>query len=304
MSLAQVASRKQLRELQKIFFAIITRPLAPRSRMKAAPRARELIRPSPTLTPHERLELYAQQYWWRVLDSLRDDFPGVRFLLGERRFERMLVRYVQAHPSRTFTLRNLGSTMERFLRRDRALPKRVRESAADVAAIEWCQICSYDAAALPSLTTELLQKHGAALKLCLQPHVQFLKVSHSVDVFLGNTRQLTSRDDASNVRAPRGLARTRLRVRKSLRRAPTAVATHRVGFRVRIESLELEEVALLKELQRGGTLAQLFKRLLQKKSKLNPEGVQRAFKHFTTLGWIAVPTKKRSSNAQKDSSLH
>ena len=38
--------------------------------------ANDLIAPSPTLQPVERLELYHRQYWYRLLDSIAEDFMG------------------------------------------------------------------------------------------------------------------------------------------------------------------------------------------------------------------------------------
>ena len=39
--------------------------------------ARDYIAPSATLRANERLELYHRQYWYRLLDSLAEDFPAL-----------------------------------------------------------------------------------------------------------------------------------------------------------------------------------------------------------------------------------
>ena len=36
----------------------------------------EFIKPNDRLSSTERLEIYSRSYWFRVLDSLYDDFPG------------------------------------------------------------------------------------------------------------------------------------------------------------------------------------------------------------------------------------
>ncbi len=46
----------------------------------------EFIKPNKKLTSFERLEIYNKQYWYRLLDSLQEDFPGVNALLGHTRF--------------------------------------------------------------------------------------------------------------------------------------------------------------------------------------------------------------------------
>src|SRR5260221_11348522 len=69
------------------------------------------IKPNNRLTSVERLEIYSRSYWFRVLDSLHDDFPGLRAVLGQRAFHRLARAYLPACPSRSFTLRNLGSRL-------------------------------------------------------------------------------------------------------------------------------------------------------------------------------------------------
>ena len=49
--------------------------------------AAEFIKPNDRLTSFERLEIYNRQYWFRVLSSFGEDFPGLRAVLGDRRFD-------------------------------------------------------------------------------------------------------------------------------------------------------------------------------------------------------------------------
>ena len=72
--------------------------------------AARYIKPNDRLTSFERLEIYNRQYWFRVLGSMAEDFPGLRAILGQRRFEDMCRAYLAECPSRSFTLRNLGGT--------------------------------------------------------------------------------------------------------------------------------------------------------------------------------------------------
>lgn len=73
---------------------VLFRPLTPRwgmqkrwtdgSRMDDV--AAEFIKPNDRLSSFERLEIYNRQYWFRVLDCLWDDYPGLRATVGERKF--------------------------------------------------------------------------------------------------------------------------------------------------------------------------------------------------------------------------
>ena len=47
------------------------------------------IKPNDRLTSLERLEIYNKQYWFRLLDCLYDDYPGLRAILGQSRFRRL-----------------------------------------------------------------------------------------------------------------------------------------------------------------------------------------------------------------------
>src|SRR5271155_1960841 len=108
-----------LLQLQRKMARAVMLPLTPAENMRAkSPGGRsmravaaELIKPNDRLTSFERLEIYNRQYWFRILSALAEDFPGVRAVLGERRFDAMAKAYLTDCPSASFTLRNLGSRL-------------------------------------------------------------------------------------------------------------------------------------------------------------------------------------------------
>lgn len=56
------------------------------------------IKPSANLKPHERLELYSQQYWWRLLRVLEEQYPLTRRVLGARVWrEQVAIPYLSTH---------------------------------------------------------------------------------------------------------------------------------------------------------------------------------------------------------------
>lgn len=75
---------------QAWFANIITTPLGENNRIQpityegmcVAEEASKYIIPSPTLKPHERIQIYNQQYWWRLLNALHANFPLVTRLCG------------------------------------------------------------------------------------------------------------------------------------------------------------------------------------------------------------------------------
>src|SRR5579863_5039860 len=106
-----------LLEVQRRMANAIFQPLTRSDRMALEADA-EFIKPNDRLTSLERLEIYSRSYWFRILDSLYDDFPGMRAVLGEQDFRRLSLAYLADCPSRSFTLRNLGSRLEDWLRRN------------------------------------------------------------------------------------------------------------------------------------------------------------------------------------------
>src|SRR5215468_6024567 len=106
--------------------------------------AGRFIKPNDRLTSFERLEIYNRQYWFRLLSSMTEDFPGLRSVLGERRFEAMCKAYLVDCPSRSFTLRNLGSQLESWLRKHPKWAGTKQTLAIDIVRLEWADIEAFD----------------------------------------------------------------------------------------------------------------------------------------------------------------
>jgi len=84
-----------------------------------AGRLADLVRPSHSLTPEERVEIYHGMYMLRMVEALETDYPAVRHFLGEPGFEELVGDYVERYPSRSYTLNRLGDHLPRFLAEDR-----------------------------------------------------------------------------------------------------------------------------------------------------------------------------------------
>ena len=74
-----------------------------------------VVAPSARLTSAERIGIYREMYLVRLVEALETDYPGVRRFLGAEEFARQGSRYVEAHPSRTYTLNRLGDGFPAFL---------------------------------------------------------------------------------------------------------------------------------------------------------------------------------------------
>ncbi len=141
-----------LLELQRRMSNAVMQPMTKDYRMRSksvdgramGAEAAEFIKPNFRLTSFERLEIYNQQYWYRIVSALSEDFPGLRRVLGEKKFDAMILAYLAENPSTTFTLRNLGTNLVGWLRKN---PKWIGTSpdlAIDVARLEWAYVEAFD----------------------------------------------------------------------------------------------------------------------------------------------------------------
>jgi len=114
-----------LEQLQQTMAAAIMQLLNPDKQMKShdsagqpmSEVAGQFIKPNSRLTAFERLKIYNRQFWFRLQSAFADDFPALRSVIGTARFEALTNADVEAHTSRSFTLRNLGSRLHEWLTR-------------------------------------------------------------------------------------------------------------------------------------------------------------------------------------------
>jgi hypothetical protein len=255
----------ELRDLQRLALSTIRHPLSRRGRTQSRwtdgrrmrEVAAEFIKPNDRLTSVERLEIYNKQYWFRLLDCLWDDYPGLRAILGDKRFEKLRIAYLDQYPSRSYTLRNLGSRLEQFIREHPELVAPHETICLDMARFEWAQVVAFDAEAKPPLTVDdLLGRDPAALRLGLQPHLTLLAMDYPLDDFVlaVKKKDVAMRTEASNaVEAGRRTSRPRrVRLPKPQR---VFLAVHRFDNGLYYKRLDPPAYRILAALRDGATLA-------------------------------------------------
>ena len=102
-----------------------------------------VIRPSWSLKPLERLDIYRTMYELRLRDALAVDYPGVLRFLGEDLFDELAGLYIRQHPSRSYTLNRFGERLPAFLPSVEGLPN--PGFARDLARIELASTQVFDA---------------------------------------------------------------------------------------------------------------------------------------------------------------
>ncbi len=181
---------RPLEDTQREFFAALQMPLRGTSRASTElppndeghspsffAMADALMKGSDNLSSAERLELYHRQYWFRVLDSIAEDFPILRKMAGEERFWTLMEDYLRACPSESFTLRHLGSRVPDFTASWAGVDELRRRWFAAIARIEYARMECYEAAEWEPVP----QDQFATARLGLQPHVQLLELSVPAD---------------------------------------------------------------------------------------------------------------------------
>lgn len=115
---------EKLKKTQQWFGSIISRPIDMNSKMNpVAPsgrlmetEARQFIRPGPKLKSHQRIEIYNQQYWWRLLSTLQEMFPLVTRLFGSFNFNQTIgIPYLVKYPPDHWSLNFLGNNLPQWV---------------------------------------------------------------------------------------------------------------------------------------------------------------------------------------------
>ncbi|MDD2763016.1 MAG: DNA-binding domain-containing protein [Opitutaceae bacterium] len=293
----RVRSTRDLKALQRAMAAAVMRPLTPAGRtphrwIDGRPTEQVVaafIKPNDRQTALERLEIYNRMYWFRLLDCVYDDCPGLRAVLGERKFMRLAEAYLTRHPSRSFTLRNLCRRLPQFIREQPRLTAPHTALARDLARFEWAQVEAFDGLARLALTPEALRgADPARLRLDLQPYISLLALNHAVDDFVIAVKKNSLRTDASNAPDAAPVAVKPRRVPRP-RRQRVHLAVHRHHNRLYYKQLEPAAYRLLCALREGQTLNRACASVLPRRAATSPAWQQKVrdwFQNWTELGWF------------------
>ena len=265
----------RLAELQARFWRLIT---APEPVGKVLP---EIAAGDPEIAPLggwiaagseaaaiERLDVYANMYFFRLLDVLREDFPNLVKLVGDDAFHNLVTAYLLAHPSDNPSLRWLGRRFPDHLDGDAELRRR-HPAAPALARLEWLRGEAFDAEDAPVATMASLAaatpEAFSAMRLAMQPALRIILLDHRV--------------------LPLWLALERGEERPEPAREPARVVIWRRGFRVYHRAASADEVDALRVAISGGTFADMCESLWPHAGEQTPA---LAVNHLRT--WIEQET--------------
>jgi hypothetical protein len=282
-----------LLEFQRTMAQTVMQPMSVRDGMKkrGAEAGIALVKPNSRLTSFERLEIYSRSYWFRILEAFGDDFPGVRALLGAKRFERFRRAYLTECPSESFTMRNLGQHLVGWMERNPKLAGDNYQIARDMAKLEWAEIESFDAFGYERLDAADVAAMDPDSALHLQPHLRLLETGYEVDALLLEIRESADRNG--------GLPRTATpkRIARAKSSSPVYLAVHRSDLVVHYKRLDAEMFRLVSSLSKAESIANAVE-YAYADSTLTPEQCQRhiqdTFALFAALGWFCKSPKSAS----------
>lgn len=250
--------------MQVNFADIIRRPLNKQDQMFPDVRTGYMIKPTADLTPHRRLELYAQQYWWRIRSAFDDDFTTVSTILGSEKYELIRNMYLEQYPSQSYTLRNIGARFVSFLSHLEMDDPDLKKQTIQAAQYDWGRVITFDAQDYPPLTREIvLTRNFSKRILKLQPFVYQLEMSF----------ELPKHDD--------NLPHAKSNVKPVIiNESPFFL--YRLDNRLYLRKSNHNEALLAKEFVRGSSLHKLF----GKYHKLDPNEIHAYFKNWFDAGWL------------------
>jgi len=210
-----------------------------------------VIRRSRSLSSADRLEIYVNAYYARLMECLDEEFAVTRYAMGEELFGAIAFGYVQSYPSRSYTLGQLGASFPGYLAESRlhasAVPGGAPESWPDfvieLATLERTLYEVYDGPGTEqggALEVEELGRIApeawGELRLTLSPCFRLHQFDHPVHEYWS-----ARKDDCEP---------------EPCQRRSTKLAIHRRDFVVEHRELADAQFALLGEIARGASLSE------------------------------------------------
>src|SRR5271166_4575794 len=111
----------RLKKLESLLYRLITAPSGVAEGLAAE---RELgaggldavVIGDDRLSAQERVDIYANMYFYRILDALKEDFPATLAVLGNDNFHNLVTGYLLEHPPTDPSITNCGSHLADYLR--------------------------------------------------------------------------------------------------------------------------------------------------------------------------------------------
>ncbi|MEV5571883.1 DNA-binding domain-containing protein [Spirillospora sp. NPDC052269] len=221
------------------------------------------------LSAAQRLEIYRNGCRRRRLEAMEHLHPALRSLLGDDLFDDFASEYLEANPSRTYTLEQLDASFADHLssnRPDADGPQAWIDILIDLARYERVFAEVYDGPGIerepepPDVVPSASVSTGAR-RVIMDPSVRSLRVSAAVHEYHAAVRGGTTPPPL----VPR----------------PTCLALWRRDYRVRVATLTRPAHDLLEALLAGGAFSEACA-----DAALDPDAASEHLRAWTARGWV------------------
>jgi len=146
----------------------------------------EIIKPSPTMEPLQRMDVYNGGYLSRLKEVLESDFDALEFALGPEAWFELARDYVDAHPSRHPNLNVFAAHLPAFVAARTALPHHA--FLTELAVLQWTVAKTFAAPEFTPLDVDslsgLTQEQWAEVVFEPNPSVRLRHFEYPVNGFL------------------------------------------------------------------------------------------------------------------------
>ena len=264
MPVGQNLTNPSLENLQALLYRLITAPEGVAAGLDAE-RPPEphtpgdlalLIESDDRLSAIERLEIYANAYFYRILDCLKEDFPATLATLGADNFHNLVTGYLIEYPPTEPSIACVGRRLSEFLTHHPMLER--WPFIADLARLERTLVEVFHAADAEPLSAEALRsvalEDWPALAMRTHPALAIIDCRWRVDELL---REIESA--AGEMDKPPNAAR-----------AAVSVLVWRHHSKVHYRGLERSERAALKVASAGASFAAICEAVAASRGEDDP----------------------------------
>jgi hypothetical protein len=185
-----------LAELQKLLYRLITAPADPEEVVAREHALQEsgleaVILGNRRLSAHDRLGIYANAYFYRLLDIFKEEFPCTYAVLGDITFHNLITGYLIEYPPSEPSVFYAGCQLPHYVKTVRVLPGISASQLpylADLARLERACIEVFHGADAEALEQQSLSdispESWPLLRIRLHPAVQILDLDWRIDVLI------------------------------------------------------------------------------------------------------------------------
>jgi hypothetical protein len=176
-----------LRAVEERFYRLVTAPEGVERGLEHAglqpSDLEQMIDGDERLDATARLDIYADMYFYRILDVLRDDYPKLLAAVGDTELHNLVTDYLVVCPPRHPSIGHAGARLPALVAEHRLQAE--RPWLAELALLEWRRVEVFDAADADALTLERLRATPpdqiATLAIKLVPAHAVVHTSYAVD---------------------------------------------------------------------------------------------------------------------------